>query len=118
MKMNKEEFLKQLENLLSDISAEERADAMAYYHSYFEDAGEGNEASIIEELESPEKVAELIKRDLGIEMQTTGADQSQQSDGQNHASGQQTYDYYNPIANRDAEYYQNVNATINNLQQE
>lgn len=118
MKMNKEEFLKQLENLLSDISAEERADAMAYYHSYFEDAGEGNEASIIEELESPEKVAELIKRDLGIEMQTTGADQSQQSDGQNHASGQQTYDYYNPNANRDAEYYQNVNATINNLQQE
>ncbi len=63
--MNKEEFLKRLEELLSDISEEERADAIAFYRSYFEDAGIGNEASILEELESPEKVAEVIKKDLG-----------------------------------------------------
>lgn len=50
--MNKEEFLKRLEQLLSDISEEERADALAFYRSYFEDAGIGNEASILEELES------------------------------------------------------------------
>lgn len=43
--MNKEEFLKRLEQLLSDISEEERADALAFYRSYFEDAGIGNEAS-------------------------------------------------------------------------
>ena len=48
--MNKEEFLKRLEQLLSDISEEERADALAFYRSYFEDAGIGNEASILEEL--------------------------------------------------------------------
>ena len=64
--MNKEEFLKRLEQLLSDISEEERADALAFYRSYFEDAGIGNEASILEELESPEKVAEVIKKDLGV----------------------------------------------------
>ena len=64
--MNKEEFLKRLEELLSDISEEERADALAFYRSYFEDAGIGNEASILEELESPEKVAEVIKKDLGV----------------------------------------------------
>lgn len=39
--MNKEEFLKRLEQLLSDISEEERADALAFYRSYFEDAGIG-----------------------------------------------------------------------------
>ena len=50
--MNKEEFLKRLEELPSDISEEERADALAFYRSYFEDAGIGNEASILEELES------------------------------------------------------------------
>ena len=33
--MNKEEFLKRLEQLLSDISEEERADALAFYRSYF-----------------------------------------------------------------------------------
>ena len=52
--MNKEEFLKRLEQLLSDISEEERADALAFYRSYFEDAGIGNEASILEELELTE----------------------------------------------------------------
>ena len=32
--MNKEEFLKRLEQLLSDISEEERADALAFYRSF------------------------------------------------------------------------------------
>ena len=64
--MRKEEFLRRLEMLLSDISEEEREEAMAFYRSYFDDAGEGNEARIIAELESPENVAETIKRDLGM----------------------------------------------------
>ena len=76
--MNKEEFLKRLEQLLSDISEEERADALAFYRSYFEDAGIGNEASILEELESPEKVAEVIKKDLGV---------SETADAETHEEG-------------------------------
>lgn len=92
--MNKEEFLKQLEGLLSGISEEERADAIAFYRSYFEDAGEENEADIIAELESPKKVAESIMKNLGI-------------DGNGG--------YYNTFANRDAEYYKNVNDTIKHL---
>ena len=69
--MRKDEFLSRLEVLLSDISAEEREEAMAFYRSYFEDAGEANEAGIIAELESPENVAEIIKRDLGMVTVTT-----------------------------------------------
>lgn len=65
--MNKDEFLRQLEQLLSGISEEERADAMAFYRSYFEDAGEANEASILRELESPQKVAESILKNIGAE---------------------------------------------------
>ena len=53
--MNKDEFLRQLEVLLSGISQEERTEALAFYRSYFEDAGEANEAKILEELESPQK---------------------------------------------------------------
>ena len=68
--MNKEEFLRKLEQLLSDVSEEERKDAIAFYRSYFEDAGEGNEASILKELESPEKVAEAIKSNLNDAEQT------------------------------------------------
>lgn len=68
--MKKEEFLKELESLLVGISEEERADAIAFYRSYFEDAGEENEPSILAELESPQKVAESILKDLGGESKT------------------------------------------------
>lgn len=93
--MKKEEFLRQLEQLLSGISEEEKADALAYYRSYFEDAGEENEDAIVAELESPGKVAESIRKNLGLE-----------------GNGS----YYNSMAKRDAEYYRNVNHTIQNLQ--
>lgn len=92
--MNKEEFLRQLEQLLSGITEEERADAVAFYRSYFEDAGEENEAAIVAELESPQKVAESILKNLGIE-----------------GNG----GYYNSFANRDSEYYNNINQAVNNL---
>lgn len=65
--MRKEEFMRQLEMLLSDISEEERREALSYYRSYFEDAGEENEERILRELESPEKVAATIKADLRME---------------------------------------------------
>lgn len=94
VKMNKEEFLRQLERLLSGISEEERSDAIAFYRSYFEDAGEQNEAAIIAELESPQKTAEGILKNLGIE-----------------GNG----GYYNSFANRDAEYYKNINETVSHL---
>lgn len=62
--MNRKEFLRQLEQLLGDIPENERREAMEYYQNYFEDAGPENEAKIIEELGSPEKVATSIKKDL------------------------------------------------------
>lgn len=62
--MNRQEFIEQLRRLLDDIPASERQDALNYYENYFEDAGPENEAKIIEELESPEKVAASIKKDL------------------------------------------------------
>lgn len=62
--MNREEFLRRLERLLSDIPESERREAMEYYQNYFEDAGPENEASIIEELGSPQEVASSIKKNL------------------------------------------------------
>lgn len=65
--MSRKEFMRQLEALLTDISEEEKREALSYYRSYFEDAGEENEERILKELESPEKVAATIKADLGME---------------------------------------------------
>ena len=62
--MTKQEFLEKLAALLQDIPAEEREAALEFYRGYFDDAGEGREAEVIRELESPEKVAEQIKNGL------------------------------------------------------
>lgn len=65
--MSREEFMRQLEALLADVSEEEKQEALSYYRSYFEDAGVENEERILKELESPQKVAATIKADLGME---------------------------------------------------
>ncbi|MDE6904032.1 MAG: DUF1700 domain-containing protein [Lachnospiraceae bacterium] len=62
--MSRQEFMERLNRLLSDIPVNERQEALNYYENYFEDAGPENESKIIEELESPEKVAASIKKDL------------------------------------------------------
>lgn len=61
--MNRIEFMEALSRLLQDIPEEDRIDALKYYNDYFDDAGSENEKNVIEELESPEKVAAKIKAD-------------------------------------------------------
>lgn len=75
--MNRVEFMTELAALLQDVPAIERQDAMKYYNDYFDDAGEENEQEVIADLESPAKLAEVIKANLGItgeniEKQATG----------------------------------------------
>ncbi len=65
--MSREDFMRQLEMLLADVPQEEKQEALSYYQSYFEDAGTENEARILRELDSPQKVAATIKADLGME---------------------------------------------------
>lgn len=62
--MNRQEFMKRLEELLRGIPASEREDALAYYNDYFDEAGAENEAQVIRELGSPEAVAENILADV------------------------------------------------------
>lgn len=65
--MNRQEFLSRLEILLRGLPAEEKREALEYYENYFEDAGEGQEAQVIRELESPEKVAANIREGIGFD---------------------------------------------------
>ncbi len=59
--MNRIEFIRQLEILLSGISQSEKEEAIQYYNDYFDDAGSENEMDVIKALGSPAKVAETIK---------------------------------------------------------
>jgi uncharacterized membrane protein len=59
--MDRKQFMEKLERLLWNISDSEREEALQYYNDYFDDAGAENEARVIEELGSPEQVAQKIK---------------------------------------------------------
>ena len=62
--MNKDIFLKELHSLLSDLSEDESAEAMAYYEEYFMEAGPEKESEVIRELGSPQEVSYKIHEEL------------------------------------------------------
>lgn len=66
--MNRSEFMFTLAQLLVDLPFEERSEALKFYNSYFDDAGPENEQHIIEELKSPQAVAQSIREGLGGSM--------------------------------------------------
>lgn len=62
--MNRNEFILELNKLLSDLSNSEREEAISYYEDYFDDAGPEAEQEVIRSLGSPSKVAANIKSGL------------------------------------------------------
>ena len=55
MRMRRVEFMRELSNLLQDLSDADREEALRYYNDYFEDAGPENEEAVAEELGTPER---------------------------------------------------------------
>ena len=70
--MNRETFLRELEYLLQDMGEEERADALAYYRDYLDEAGPENEEKVIREFGSPERVAAMIRASIDGNMEEGG----------------------------------------------
>lgn len=67
---------------------------MQYYNDYFDDAGEENEQQVIEELESPQKVAEKIKADMAgfrQEEDKPNMPATKEQTQQSHQQAQQSY---------------------------
>jgi uncharacterized membrane protein len=60
--------MRQLEYLLRGIPENEKYDALAYYNDYFDEAGIENEYQVIQELGSPEQVAEKILAECQSQM--------------------------------------------------
>lgn len=71
--MRRVEFMRELSNLLQDLSDADREEALRYYNDYFEDAGPENEEAVAEELGTPEKVAAMIKAGLLEDDKTQGS---------------------------------------------
>lgn len=71
--MKKEEFVRQLEYLLQDISEEDRNEAVNYYLDYLQEAGPENEKAVLQEFGSPERIAAIIRADLSGNLEDGGS---------------------------------------------
>lgn len=64
--MNRHEYLRILSERLGRLPHDEYANIMEYYTEYFEDAGEENEIRVMEELGTPEALADrIINENMG-----------------------------------------------------
>lgn len=70
--MNRIDFMRRLELLLSDLPENERREAVQYYNDYFNDAGVENEEEVLESLGTPEEVAGSIREGLWEEAREKG----------------------------------------------
>lgn len=62
--MSRWEYMRRLEELLSDIPPGEREEALQYYNDYINDSDKENEAEVLASLGTPEQVAATIKEGL------------------------------------------------------
>lgn len=74
--MKRQEYMQQLAALLAAMPEAERRDALDYYEEYFDAAGPEKEAQTIQELGSPQNVAEKIWEGTGAQFGTPMPDNS------------------------------------------
>ncbi len=70
--MRRDEFMRELEYLLQDIPDEDKADAVAYYQDYLDEAGPEEEDQVIRSFGSPERIAAIIRADLNGNLEEGG----------------------------------------------
>lgn len=79
--MTRQEYMQQLAALLAAMPEAERRDALDYYEEYFDAAGPEKEAQTIQELGSPQNVAEKIWEGTGAQFGTPMTDNSMPEQG-------------------------------------
>ena len=79
--MTRQEYMQQLAALLAAMPEAERRDALDYYEEYFDAAGPEKEAQTIQELGSPQDVAEKIWEGTGAQPGTSIPDNSMPEQG-------------------------------------
>ena len=79
--MTRQEYMQQLAALLAAMPEAERRDALDYYEEYFDAAGPEKEAQTIQELGSPQDVAEKIWEGTGAQPGTPMPDSNMPEQG-------------------------------------
>lgn len=85
--MDRIEFMRELEALLSELPPEEKREALGFFEEFFDVAGPEGEAEVIERLGSPREAAKRILKDLKDE----GADGEYTEAGYRESADWQQY---------------------------
>lgn len=62
--MTRKVFMETLERMLSDVSFNDRYDALSYYKEYFDDAGITEDMVVPESVGTPEQIAMRLKKSI------------------------------------------------------
>lgn len=108
--MNRSEYIKALDDLLSRLPDDERQGAISYHEELFDDAGIDNEASVIESLGSPRDVADAILRESG--MLAVRENNSSQNNGNTKGSTNNNGDNSQPKSKNAYEFNQQNNPDV------
>ena len=99
--MDRAEFLNRLEAQLLDVPQAEREEALQYYEDYLNDAGDAGDFDILQELGTPEEVADSIRNGLRQDSSAAGersgqADENWQDSSRTGQLGDSGY--YRPVS--------------------
>ena len=64
--MNRNEYMKELQQALNHLPKAEREEALSYYNEYFDDAGPEREAGVMEELGDAKGIAAQIVKEVAL----------------------------------------------------
>ena len=104
--MDRAEFLNRLEAQLLDVPQAEREEALQYYEDYLNDAGDAGDFDILQELGTPEEVADSIRNGLRQDSSDAGersgqADENWQDSSRSGQAGDSGYFSENGYVDRE-----------------
>ena len=70
--MTRKQYMTALKNNIQSLTLDEQKEALQYYEDYFEEAGD--DKKVMEELGSPEEVAEVVASVLQASQQLNGVE--------------------------------------------
>lgn len=106
--MNRNEYIKCLNEFLADLPDEERAGAISYHEELFDDAGAENEAKVIESLGSPREVADAILKDSGMLMVSNETASKNGNANDNNYNSQNSANRNNSVYNQQYNHNKNT----------
>ena len=109
--MTRKVFMETLERMLSDVSFNDRYDALSYYKEYFDDAGITEDMVVPESVGTPEQIAMRLKKSINSGENITSENINRDNTSGSYNTKQNTGNSYNNSQNAGQYSYNNSQNT-------